>query len=108
MAPSSPASQGLKDKEWFGKQDPYALITVRTRSSGERAHNELVGNPAHRATSCRAIRVPLRLTSQVGNQTFRTKTIHSGGTNPVFNETFKFNVSGGRITPSPTHVHRCL
>lgn len=45
----------LKDKDWFGKQDPYCLLTV-------------------------------------GGQTLRSRTATDGGKNPVWNQTFKFNV----------------
>lgn len=45
----------LKDKDWFGKQDPYCLLTV-------------------------------------GGQTLRSKTATDGGKNPVWNQTFKFNL----------------
>lgn len=48
-------AQGLKDQDFFGRMDPYAIVTV-------------------------------------GSQTYRTKTIKSGGTNPVFNEVFRFNI----------------
>eukprot|EP00195_Chlamydomonas_chlamydogama_P000518 CAMPEP_0202919766 /NCGR_PEP_ID=MMETSP1392-20130828/76505_1 /ASSEMBLY_ACC=CAM_ASM_000868 /TAXON_ID=225041 /ORGANISM="Chlamydomonas chlamydogama, Strain SAG 11-48b" /LENGTH=347 /DNA_ID=CAMNT_0049613225 /DNA_START=146 /DNA_END=1190 /DNA_ORIENTATION=+ len=47
--------QGLKDKEWFGKQDPYCIISI-------------------------------------GTQSFKSKTCRDGGKNPVWNETFRFNV----------------
>lgn len=48
-------AQGLKDGDWFGKQDPYAIV-------------------------------------RCGGQQFRTKTAVDGGKNPVWNETFLFNV----------------
>ncbi|KAG2449211.1 hypothetical protein HYH02_005958 [Chlamydomonas schloesseri] len=48
-------AKDLKDKDWFGKQDPYAVL-------------------------------------KVGSQQFRTRTAVDGGKNPVWNETFRFNV----------------
>ncbi|KXZ43576.1 hypothetical protein GPECTOR_86g369 [Gonium pectorale] len=48
-------AKDLKDKDWFGKQDPYAMV-------------------------------------RVGNQQFRTRTATDGGKNPVWNETFRFNI----------------
>lgn len=48
-------AQGLKDKDWFGRQDPYAIV-------------------------------------RCGGQHFRTRTHVDGGKNPVWNETFSFNI----------------
>ncbi|GFR48310.1 hypothetical protein Agub_g10191 [Astrephomene gubernaculifera] len=48
-------AQGLKDKDWFGRQDPYCVLSV-------------------------------------GGQHFRTHTATDGGRNPVWNQTFRFNV----------------
>eukprot|EP00195_Chlamydomonas_chlamydogama_P003503 CAMPEP_0202920082 /NCGR_PEP_ID=MMETSP1392-20130828/76672_1 /ASSEMBLY_ACC=CAM_ASM_000868 /TAXON_ID=225041 /ORGANISM="Chlamydomonas chlamydogama, Strain SAG 11-48b" /LENGTH=203 /DNA_ID=CAMNT_0049613563 /DNA_START=565 /DNA_END=1176 /DNA_ORIENTATION=+ len=47
--------QKLKDKDWFGKQDPYCII-------------------------------------KCGHQTYRSRTCTDGGKNPVWNETFRFNI----------------
>lgn len=48
-------AQGLKDKDWFGRQDPYCLLTC-------------------------------------GSQTFRSKVHEDGGKDPVWNQTFMFNI----------------
>ncbi len=62
-------TQGIKDKDWFFKQDPYAVVTV-------------------------------------GSQVYRTRTAIRGGTAPVWNETFKFNVSTPiHMTHTHTHTH---
>lgn len=48
-------AQGLKDKDFFGKQDPYAIVSI-------------------------------------GNQQYRSKTHTDGGRNPVWSQTFNFNI----------------
>jgi len=48
-------AQGLSEKDFFGRQDPYCII-------------------------------------RCGNQVFRTRTHVDGGKNPVWNQTFPFNV----------------
>jgi Ca2+-dependent lipid-binding protein len=55
MAVTLDYAKGLRDCDWFGKQDPYVVI-------------------------------------KCGGQQFRSRTATDGGKNPVWGETFRFNV----------------
>ena len=57
------SANGLVDKQWVGKQDPYCKL-------------------------------------QLGNQSYRTTTASDGGTKPVWNERFQFQVRA-----RGTHTH---